>query len=95
MADVLYGMIDASGQLMSGSGFSVRKLREGLYVIEFAQPFSGPPAPVCTVYGPEWKTFNISVALLEVTNDHVIYATSNPERPLDAAVSIIVAGPRG
>jgi hypothetical protein len=88
----IYGTIAPDGNVMSGAGIQCRKIKEGTYIVEFEQPFGREPAPVCTVYGHEWMTFNLSVAIVEVTPQYFICVTSSPDRPTDCAFQFIVVG---
>lgn len=88
----LYGGIDPGGNIWFGEGFSTEKIKEGTFVIRFDQPFSELPAPVCTINGHEWKTFDKSVAIVEIELDYFICVTSTMDRPDDCAFTFIVFG---
>ena len=88
----IYGAVGPDGSTMWGEGFKVRKIRYGLYVVEFEKPFKGNPAVVCTIFGGEWETFNLSVAVLEVNPSLFVCGTSSPDRPVDSAFTFIAFG---
>ena len=88
----IYGTIASDGHVLSGAGIQCHKIKEGTYIVEFEQSFGREPAPVCTVCGNEWRTFNLSVAILEVTPQYFICSTSSPDRPIDCAFQFIVVG---
>ena len=82
----IYGGINPDGSIWFGEGFSAKKLKqdkEGTYVIYFEQPFYTKPAPVCTIVGPQWKTFNLSVAITEILPFHFVCVTSTLDHPVD------------
>jgi hypothetical protein len=86
------GGVWPDGNQWFGEGFNCKKIKEGTYVIEFEQPFAKMPAPVCTVNGYEWKTFDKSVAIIEIWEGGFICTTSSPDRPEDCAFTFIVVG---
>ena len=88
----IYGAIGPDGSPMWGEGFVSHKIKEGTYIVEFKQPFAKEPAPVCTVFGHEWKTFNLSVAIVEINPSYFICITSSPDRPVDCGFTFIVFG---
>lgn len=88
----IYGAVDQQGRLMWGEGVNIRKIRFGLYLVEFERPFAGNPAAVCTIFGPEWETFNLSVAILEISPHYFVCGTSSPEQPVDSAFTFIAFG---
>ena len=88
----IYGGIAPDGSTMFGEGFYCDRIREGTYIIKFERPFAQMPAPVCTISGPEWRTFNMSVAIVEVNPSYFICVTSSPDRPMDSAFTFIVFG---
>jgi hypothetical protein len=88
----VYGVIGPDGQTISGQGFQLRKIRFGLYLVEFERPFAQEPATVCTILGNEWQTFNLSIAILEVTPDYFVCGTSSPDRPEDCGFTFIASG---
>ena len=88
----IYGVISEDGNIISGEGFKCHKLRYGLYLIEFDQPFVDTPAAICTIYGGEWQTFNLSVAVVDVTQWHFVCTTSSPDRPEDCGFTFIAFG---
>lgn len=88
----VYGVIDPDGHQISGQGFQCHKIRFGLYVVEFERPFAQEPATVCTILGNEWQTFNLSIAILEVTPWHFVCTTSSPDRPENCGFTFIVSG---
>ena len=88
----IYGGVWSDGVTWFGEGFKSRKIKEGTYVIEFAQPFSKIPAPVCTINGYEWKTFDKSVAIIEIWEGGFIVTTSDPKMPMDCTFTFIVFG---
>lgn len=88
----IHGAIERGGDKYFGEGFSSRKLKEGTYLIEFEQPFKEIPAPVCTIFGYEWHTFNKSVAVVDVSPSHCICVTSTPDRPEDCGFTFLAFG---
>lgn len=88
----IYGAVDPNGTQWFGEGFQSRKIKEGTYIVEFEQPFGSNPAPVCTISGPEWITFDKSVAIVDVSQEHFICVTSSPVRPVDCGFTFIVFG---
>ena len=88
----IYGAVNPDGGIMSGQGFQSRKIKEGTYVIEFEKPFGSLPAPVCTISGYEWRTFDKSVAIIEIWEQGFICTTSDPRMPVDCAFQFIVVG---
>ena len=88
----IYGSIGPDGNTFSGEGFSCRKIRYGLYLVEFDTAFVDTPAVVCTINGNEWQTFNLSVANLDITPFHFVCSTSSPDRPEDCAFTFIAFG---
>ena len=88
----IYGGVSTDGSLWFGEGFKSRKIKEGTYLIEFNQPFGSRPAPVCTITGHEWRTFNLSVAIVDVSEGHFICVTSSPDRPVDSYFTFIAFG---
>ena len=79
----LYGGINPDGSIWFGEGFSAKQLKEGTYVVYFEQSFRTKPAPVCTIVGAEWKTFNLSVAITEILPFHFVCVTSTSKHPVD------------
>ena len=88
----IYGGVSPDGNIMSGQGFQCQKIKEGTYIIKFEKPFGQIPAPVCTISGSEWRTFDKSVAIVEIMPFHFICVTSSPDRPVDCAFQFIVVG---
>ncbi|NEP04483.1 MULTISPECIES: hypothetical protein [unclassified Okeania] len=88
----IYGAVHPDGNIMFGEGFRSRRIWQGTYLIEFERPFVKQPAPVCTIQGPEWKTFNMSVAIVEVMPYHLVVVTSSPDRPDDCGFTLIAFG---
>ncbi len=88
----IYCFIDPGGNQISGQGFKVQKLREGLYAIEFERAFADPPAITCTIFGGEWETFNKSIAVLESQPNYAILSTSSPDRPEACGFTFIATG---
>lgn len=88
----VYGVVLPDGQTISGSGCQVRRIWSGTYLVEYEHPFSNAPAPICTINGNEWQTFDKSVAIVETTPFYFVYVTSSPDRPEDCAVSFIAFG---
>lgn len=88
----IYGSVAQDGNPMSGEGFQSKRIKDGTYIIEFDQQFKGNPAPVCTIAGPEWVTFNLSVAIVDVSEKHFICVTSSPVRPIDSSFTFIAFG---
>jgi hypothetical protein len=88
----IYGCVGENGDIYFGEGFKSHKIKEGTYIIEFERPFGKTPAPTCTIYGYEWRTFNLSVALVEVTEKCFICVTSSPDRPVDSAFTFVAFG---
>ncbi|MEC4805637.1 MAG: hypothetical protein SAJ12_02110 [Jaaginema sp. PMC 1079.18] len=88
----IFGTVYPDGNSMSGEGFNVRKLKEGTYVVEFERPFYQNPAVVCTIMGHEWKTFNMSIAILEIQPQYFVCSTSPENYPMDCAFSFIAMG---
>ncbi|MBZ8181212.1 hypothetical protein [Oscillatoria salina] len=86
--------IDRNGNKQWGTPdiCSSRKISEGTYLIEFQQPFSQNPVATATIYGSPWQTFNISVAIIEVSPYHCIYLTSTPDRPVDCGTMVMIMG---
>lgn len=88
----IYGSVGRDGNKWFGEGFISRKLKEGTYLIEFERPFREMPTPVCTIMGPEWLTFDKSVAIVDISPNHFICVTSTPHRPADCDFTFIVFG---
>ncbi|NER35635.1 MAG: hypothetical protein F6J93_16860 [Oscillatoria sp. SIO1A7] len=88
----IYGAVGPDGNPFWGEGFVSKKIKEGTYYIEFKQPFGSLPAPVCTIFGNEWKTFNMSVAIVDVNPSCFICVTSSPDRPIDCGFTFIAFG---
>lgn len=88
----IYGGVWSDGSMWFGEEFQSRKLKDGTYVIEFKQPFAKIPVPVCTIYGNEWKTFDKSIAVIEVWEGGFICTTSSPKMGEDCAFTFIVFG---
>ena len=88
----IYGVISPDGKIISGQGFRSHKIWSGTYIIEFDRPFANSPAPVCTIYGNEWKTFDKSVAIVEFDSRYFVYVTSSPDRPEDCGLTFIACG---
>lgn len=88
----IYGAVGPDGLPMWGEGFRINKIRFGLYVVEFEQPFRDNPATVCTIFGNEWQTFNLSIAVLEVNPSYFVCGTSSSERPIDSAFTFVAFG---
>ena len=88
----VYGGVDRGGSIWFGEDFVPRRLKEGTYIVEFKKPFRGLPSPVCTIAGPEWITFNLSVAIVDVQPQFFICVTSSPERPIDSNFTFIAFG---
>ncbi|MGK7919823.1 MAG: hypothetical protein AB4080_07420 [Trichodesmium sp.] len=88
----IYGGVVREGSKWFGEGFESQKIKEGTYVIKFKRPFSGIPAPVCTISGPEWITFNMSVAIVDVSPEYFICVTSSPHQPMDCGFTFIAFG---
>ena len=88
----IYGCVERDGSLVSGEGFRCHKIQEGTYMVEFEQPFAKPPAPICTVFGPPWLTFNLSAAIVDVDPYRFVCITSSPDRPMDAGFTFIAFG---
>ena len=89
----IYGGVGPDGNCWFGEGFTSQKIKEGTYIVKFDPPsFSGTPAPICTINGYEWKTFNMSVAIVEVNPEYFICITSSPHQPIDCAFTFIVFG---
>ncbi|MEO1432842.1 MAG: hypothetical protein AAFS12_00950 [Cyanobacteria bacterium J06632_19] len=88
----VYGGVDPSGGMMFGEGFKSRKIKDGTYLIEFERPFRANPAPVCTIFGHEWRTFDKSVALVDVSPQHFICVTSSPNYPEDSGFTFVAFG---
>ncbi|MDJ1169087.1 hypothetical protein PMG71_06575 [Roseofilum sp. BLCC_M154] len=86
------GAVSPNGNPYFGEGFNSRKIKEGTYLVEFEKPFGKNPAPICTVFGSEWKTFNMSVAIVDLSPTHFICVTSSPDRPVDCAFTFIAFG---
>ena len=88
----IYGAVGPGGRPMWGEGFTVQRLRFGLYIVEFERPFKVNPTAVCTIFGNEWQTFNLSVAVLEVNASYFVCGTSSSERPEDSAFTFVAFG---
>ncbi|NES05501.1 MAG: hypothetical protein F6K22_23420 [Okeania sp. SIO2F4] len=88
----IYGGVLANGDKWFGEGFESRKIKEGTYIVKFIPPFAGLPAPVCTISGNEWMTFNMSVATVQITPEYFICITSSPIQPIDCAFTFIAFG---
>ncbi|NET58044.1 MAG: hypothetical protein F6K47_18380 [Symploca sp. SIO2E6] len=88
----IYGGVAPNGLVMFGDGFTSHKIKEGTYIIEFEHHFGLLPAPVCTINGPEWKTFNLSITVVDVAPYHFVCVTSSPDRPVNCAFTFIVFG---
>ncbi len=88
----IYGAVNPDGSKMLGQGFRSQKIWQGTYIIQFDKPFANPPAPVCTIYGNEWQTFDKSIAIVEVGAFHFVCVTSSPDRPEDCSFTFITFG---
>ena len=88
----IQGLVDRDGRVISGEGFRCDRIQEGTYIVHLERPFAGLPVPVCTVYGPPWVTFNMSVAVVEAQPNMFVCLTSTPDRPVDCGFTFIVSG---
>ncbi|NEP59520.1 MAG: hypothetical protein F6K31_21335 [Symploca sp. SIO2G7] len=88
----VYGGINPDGSKWCGEGFRHHKLRQGLYLIEFERPFAGMPTPICTIFGPEWETFDKSISIVDIAPFQFVCATSSMDRPIDCGFTFIVFG---
>ena len=88
----VYGVISPDGRVLSGEGFSTRRIWSGTYIIEFDQPFAGEPAVISTIYGNEWQTFDKSIAIVELGSQYFVPVTSSMDRPEDCAFTFIASG---
>lgn len=88
----IYGAVSRNGDKYFGEGFASRQLKEGTYLIEFERPFAKEPAITCTIFGHEWHTFDKSVAVLDISQSHVIVCTSTPHRPESCGFMLIAFG---
>ncbi|MDY6783127.1 MAG: hypothetical protein SW833_11380 [Cyanobacteriota bacterium] len=89
----LYGTVGQDGEPILGKeGFTCRYLREGLYVLEFERPFQDMPGVTATVYGHEWQTFNMSIAIVDLSPHYAVLVTSTPDRPQSVGFSFIAFG---
>ncbi|NEO85672.1 MAG: hypothetical protein F6J87_15690 [Spirulina sp. SIO3F2] len=86
------GTVAPSGDVLVGEGFKARQIKYGTYLVEFERPFAQDISPVCTIVGNEWQTFNLSIAILDVSNKYFICSTSNPNQPVDCAFNFSVFG---
>lgn len=48
MSRTIYGVVRSDGSEVSGPGYTILHPSNGVFVISFDQPFTGPPAVVCT-----------------------------------------------
>ncbi len=88
----IYGGVGSDGKLWFGEGFTSERIKEGTYLVKFERPFDGLPAPVCTIAGNEWRTFNLSIAIVNLSPEHFICVTSSPEIPVDSHFTFIAFG---
>ena len=88
----IYGTVGLNGNVISGEDFKVHRLQKGTYIVEFEEPFSAKPTSVCTIFGPPWKTFNLSITIVEILESHFICVTSTPDRLLDCDFTFIAIG---
>ena len=88
----IYGVISQDGRILSGEGFRTHRIWSGTYIIEFDQPFAGPPAVSSTIYGNEWQTFDKSIAIVELDSRYFVPVTSSMDRPEDCAFTFIAFG---
>ncbi|NEQ73981.1 MAG: hypothetical protein F6K24_48565 [Okeania sp. SIO2D1] len=88
----IYGGVQPNGDCWFGEGFKSQKIKEGTYIVKFENPFAKLPAPVCTISGNEWMTFNMSVATVQITPEYFICITSSPHQPMDCAFTFIAFG---
>ena len=89
---LITGIVDASGNpKVSADDFTSCRLKEGVYVVEFKQPLPYTAVPVATVMGRGWKTFNMSIAILDVTPSNIVVATSNSNQTVDCDFSFLIA----
>lgn len=88
----IYGAIDKGGNPLWGEGFTSRAIAVGLYVVEFKQPFRENPSVTCTIFGPEWETFNLSVAIVDLTPWYFVCTTSLPDNRQRSAFTFIAFG---
>ncbi|MDJ1169088.1 hypothetical protein PMG71_06580 [Roseofilum sp. BLCC_M154] len=89
----LGGVIDKGGNTISGDGFQTRRLTEGLYLVEFNQPFRENPSCICTIFGPEWETLNLSVAIVDLSPSHFVCTTSSPNNRQGSGFTFLASGP--
>ncbi|NET61594.1 MAG: hypothetical protein F6K47_37380 [Symploca sp. SIO2E6] len=88
----VYGGINPDGTKWCGEGFRLRKLRQGLYLIEFERHFVELPIPICTIFGPEWETFDKSISIVDIETSQFVCATSSMDKPVDCGFTFIVFG---
>ena len=85
------GIVDRSGNaIVSGEEFSCNRLQSGHYLISFHSPLPETAVPVATVVGSPWETFQMSVAIVNISPNDIVLVTSTPNQPEDCGFSFMV-----
>ncbi|MGK7939061.1 MAG: hypothetical protein AB4062_02660 [Crocosphaera sp.] len=93
MARQVCGTVNDYGEIVAGSGFSVKRLDKGFYEVVFDNPFYSIPVVVSNVVGHPWRTFNMSTAIADQMGPDVFYClTSTPDQTEDCGFSFIATG---
>ena len=88
----IYGGLNPDGSKWCGEGFHSSKSWGGTYTIAFNRRFLREPALMCTIYGDEQQTFNMSISVVEVFPFHFVCITSSPDIPRDCGFTFIASG---
>ena len=87
-------MLNASGVIETGSGFSAQRLGTGYYQINFTHPFTGSPAVTVSNLGGGAGSNNVWY-LPFVGTGYVRLQSTNPDHAVeDARFTFIAVGPR-
>ena len=88
----IFGLVKRNGRILSGKGFKVDKKPQGYYLITFDQPFAESPGVTCTIYGDSWRSFQMSISVVDITPNYFICQTSTPMQAEESAFSFIAVG---
>ncbi|NEP32265.1 hypothetical protein [Moorena sp. SIO3B2] len=88
----LFGVVKTHGGILSGEGFKVKKGRTGTYEITFDKEFAQIPGVTCTIYGDSWKSYQMSISVVDIQDYYFVCETSTPDSLADSAFSFIAVG---
>ncbi|NEP29904.1 hypothetical protein [Moorena sp. SIO3I6] len=88
----IFGVVKPHGGILSGKGFKVDKKQQGFYLITFDQPFAECPGVTCTIYGDSWRSFQMSISVVDIEPEYFVCQTSTPDRPVPSGFSFIAVG---